>query len=55
MNTRAVLVRAARQLVTPSRADVVMDSGVENLNGTVDELFDSSALRRVVAQIDVSF
>lgn len=55
MNTHAVLVRAARQLVTPSRADVVMDSGVENLNGTVDELFDSSALRRVIAQIDVSF
>jgi putative transposase len=55
MNTHAVLVRAARQLVTPSRAAVVMDSGVENLNGTVDELFDSSALRRVIAQIDVSF
>ena len=35
--------------------DVVMDSGVENLNGTVDELFDSSALRHVIAQIDVSF
>ena len=32
-----------------------MDSGVENLNGTVDELFDTTALRRVIAQINVSF
>jgi hypothetical protein len=46
MNTHAVLVRAARQLVTPSRADVVMDSGVENLNGTVDELFDQRVAPR---------
>jgi hypothetical protein len=32
-----------------------MDSGVENLNGAVDKLFDSGTLRRVIAQIDVSF
>jgi putative transposase len=55
MNTHAVLVGAASHLADPSRADVVMDSGVENLNGAVDELFDGSALRRVIAQIDVSF
>jgi transposase InsO family protein len=54
-NTHAVLVRAARQLVTPLRADVVMDSGVENLNGAVDKFFDSSPVRRVIAQIDVTF
>ena len=32
-----------------------MDSGVENLNGAVDDLFDTTGLRRVIAQIDVSF
>ena len=32
-----------------------MDSGVENLNGEVDPLFEGSALHRVIAQIDVSF
>jgi len=32
-------------------ADVVMDSGVESLNGAVNELFDTTALRRVIAQI----
>jgi hypothetical protein len=32
-----------------------MDSGVENLNGDVDPLFEGSALHRVIAQIDVSF
>jgi putative transposase len=55
MNTHAVLTGAASHLADASRADVVMDSGVENLNGAVDKLFDSSALRRVIAQIDVSF
>src|SRR5690606_25649479 len=34
---------------------VVMDAGVENLNGTVDGLFDSGHLRRVRAQVDVTF
>jgi hypothetical protein len=32
-----------------------MDSGVENLNGDVDPLFDGGVLQRVIAQIDVSF
>jgi hypothetical protein len=32
-----------------------MDSGVENLNGDVEPLFDGGALQRVIAQVDVSF
>lgn len=32
-----------------------MDSGVENLNGEVDAVFDGSMLRRIIAQIDVTF
>jgi transposase InsO family protein len=55
MNTHEVLERAANHLAGSSCADVVMDSGVENLNGAVDTLFDTTALRHVIAQIDVSF
>ena len=32
-----------------------MDSGVENLNGDVDKLFEGDVLQRVIAQIDVSY
>jgi len=55
MNTHKVLVQAVKRLAGETGADVVMDSGVENLNGAVDDLFDATALRRVIAQIDVSF
>lgn len=54
-NTHTVLLKAAKQLAATASADVVMDSGVENLNATVDPLFDDDALRRIIAQIDVSF
>jgi putative transposase len=36
MNTHDVLTRAARHLAASAKADVLMDSGVENLNGDVD-------------------
>src|SRR5690606_8027285 len=36
-------------------ARIVMDSGVENVNGIVDGFFDSGQLRRVLAQVDVTF
>src|ERR1019366_2860731 len=55
MNTHEVLTRAAGNLAAPAVADVFMDSGVENLNGDVDPMFEGSALHRVIAQIDVSF
>ena len=55
MNTRDVLVRAASNLERSTRAEVYMDSGVENLNDSVDQLFAGGALRRIIAQIDVSF
>jgi transposase InsO family protein len=53
MNTHDVLTRAAGHLVAST--NVFTDSGVENLNGDVDRLFDGGALQRVIAQIDVSF
>jgi len=31
------------------------DSGVENVNGQVDELLDTGKLRRVLAQVEVSY
>ena len=34
---------------------VVADSGVENVNEEVDALFDVGPLRRVLAQVEVSF
>jgi putative transposase len=55
MNTRDVLNTAATNLGASARAAVFMDSGVENLNGEVDTFFDGSVLRRIIAQIDVSF
>jgi hypothetical protein len=55
MNTHDVLTRPAGHLVASTKADVFMDSGVENLNGDVDPLFDGGALQRVIAQTDVSF
>ncbi len=56
ISTCRVLVAAATQLETASPAtDVFMDSGSENLNGAVDRVFDVSPLRRVLAQVDVSY
>jgi hypothetical protein len=53
VKTHDVLARAASHLVAST--NVFMDSGVENLNGDVDRLFDGGAMQRVIAQIDVSF
>jgi putative transposase len=55
MNTREVLTRAVGNLAASAKAEVFMDSGVENLNGAVDPLFEGGVLQRVIAQIDVSF
>jgi hypothetical protein len=54
MNTHAVLTTAAGNLAASTKADVFMDSGVENLNGDVDPLSEGGVLERVIAQIDVS-
>ena len=54
-NTCHVLVEAGAHLDKPTSADVFMDSGIENLNRRVDPLFDTSALQRVIAQIDIAY
>jgi transposase InsO family protein len=52
-----LLVAAGAGLALPAPAIVVADSGVENVNGQVDALLEGapSALKRVLAQVDVSF
>ena len=54
--------RAAVMLENSTTTAVYMDSGIENVNGHVGDLFDNDndngthkTLRRVLAQIDVSF
>ena len=34
---------------------VVADSGVENVNGQVDELVETGVLRRILALVEVAF
>ena len=54
--TFAVLVEAAKWVASRSCAvDVYVDDGRENANSTVDPLFEDSVLKRIIAQIDVSF
>jgi len=56
LNTVAILVEAnAGGPTTDSPPSVVTDAGVENINAAVDELIDSGALRRVLAQWDVTY
>jgi putative transposase len=58
-NTCLVLREAARVIGSaaepPVVPAVVLDSGVENINYEVDALFQPGLLRRVIAQVDVSF
>ena len=54
--TCAVLLEAAKNLSADgSPATVVADSGVENVNGEVDRLLGIGRLRRVLAQVEMTF
>jgi hypothetical protein len=54
--TCQILADAARPLSAGSDAtSVVADSGVENVNEKVNAWFDVGPLRRVLAQVEVSF
>jgi putative transposase len=53
-STYRVLVDAAKQLPMGA-TNVIMDSGIENVNGTVDPLFDGKKMRRILAMVDVSY
>ncbi len=49
-------MEAGRHLGTrPVETTVMTDSGAENVNGDVDALLDREGLRRILAQVEVSF
>jgi transposase InsO family protein len=56
-NICAILVEAAKPIrpIDDACATVVADSGVENVNRDVDALLGLGQLRRVLAQVEVSF
>ena len=55
-STVAILKEAASKAISADAVPTaVVDAGVENLNGGVDELIDSGWLRRVVALKEVTF
>ena len=58
-NTIAVLVEASKWLPKDAQSVeppmLLVDGGVENFNGGVDQLIDDGVLRRVLAQTDITF
>jgi putative transposase len=54
--TCRILLEAGRHLGTyPVETAVMTDSGTENVNANVDALLDAQGLRRILAQVEVSF
>jgi transposase InsO family protein len=54
--TRAILLEALQNAnLSQSLPKVVMDSGVENINGEVDELLSSQLIKRILALVQVDF
>ena len=53
--TCTVLIEAGRWLQSDQNPRFVADSGVENINGAVEELLDLGFLRRVLAQVEVTY
>ena len=54
LTTCKILADAAKHLPTPPpEVAVITDSGIENVNSTVDDALGSGPLRRVLAQIDI--
>jgi len=51
--TAELLKEAASGLPEGTVPSTVMDSGVENLNGTVNELVSDGAIKRILAQVDI--
>ena len=49
------LVATRRMAPTDAQPTLFADAGVENVNARVDELIDSGALRRVLAQTEIAF
>ncbi len=54
-NSVAVLVAASRQMDSADCPTLFADGGSENVNDLVDDLIESGVLKRVLAQIEISF
>ena len=52
--TAKLLSQAAKGL-TDTRPNAVMDSGIENINASVNQLIESGIIQRVLAQVDVTY
>ena len=53
--TCQVLLAAGKHLVSAGRPLLYADSGIENINGAVDDTLFTACLERVLAQVDVTF
>ena len=53
--TSDILIEAGKNLPADQSANVVTDSGVENVNGVVDALLPTLRLRRILAQVEVTY
>ena len=51
----AMLLREVANGFTDTKPNAVMDSGVENINASVNELIESGIILRVLAQVDVTY
>jgi len=53
VTTAELLKEAAKGLPDGTVPSAVMDSGVENVNGTVNELVSDGTIQRILAQVDI--
>jgi transposase InsO family protein len=51
--TAEFLKEAAKGLPENTEPSAVMDSGVENVNGSVNELVSDGTIQRILAQVDI--
>ncbi|NBQ48635.1 MAG: hypothetical protein EBU33_09310, partial [Sphingobacteriia bacterium] len=51
--TAELLREAAKGLPDGTVPSAVMDSGVENVNGSVNELVSDGTIQRILAQVDI--
>jgi len=51
----AALIREAAKGLSDAKPSAVMDSGVENINASMNELIESGIIKRVLAQVDVTY
>ncbi len=51
----ALLLREAAKGLSDTKPSAVTDSGVENINASMNELIESGIIKRVLAQVDVTY